>query len=149
MSNQLKRMLRVPPAVLRLCRGACASRLSSRLVILTYHRVVAERDEMLPDEPTSEEFDRQMQVLSASFNVVDLGEAVSMLENRELPGGSVAVTFDDGYRNNFEQAMPILQKYGLPATFFVATGFLEDGCMWNDKIIEAIRACTSFKCACV
>jgi peptidoglycan/xylan/chitin deacetylase (PgdA/CDA1 family) len=56
-----------------------------------------------------------------------------------LPPRAVSVTFDDGYRDNESVALPILRRHGIPATFFVATGFLDGGRMWNDSIIEAVR----------
>jgi peptidoglycan/xylan/chitin deacetylase (PgdA/CDA1 family) len=52
----------------------------------------------------------------------------------------VCITFDDGYADNVEVAGPILARYGLPATFFIATGFLDGGRMWNDTLIETVRA---------
>lgn len=127
-------------SVVELAQGALGSRGNSRLVILTYHRVLPCRDEILQDEPTCDEFKWQMQLLASKFNVVALIDAVDMLRDGTLPNRSVAVTFDDGYRNNFNYALPILQEAGLPATFFVATGFLQNGCMWNDCVIESIRA---------
>jgi peptidoglycan/xylan/chitin deacetylase (PgdA/CDA1 family) len=57
-----------------------------------------------------------------------------------LPARAVCITFDDGYADNVDVAAPLLARYGLPATFFIATGFLDGGCMWNDTLIETIRA---------
>ena len=51
----------------------------------------------------------------------------------------MAVTFDDGYADNRTVAAPILLASGVPATFFIATGYLGGGRMWNDTVIEAIR----------
>ena len=51
------------------------------------------------------------------------------------------LTFDDGYLDNLTVALPLLQKFDLPATCFVATGFLQGDCMWNDKVIHAVKAC--------
>lgn len=61
------------------------------------------------------------------------------LRTDSLPAYSACITFDDGYANNAAIALPILQRFRLPATVFVATGFLDGGIMWNDQIIEAIR----------
>jgi peptidoglycan/xylan/chitin deacetylase (PgdA/CDA1 family) len=49
------------------------------------------------------------------------------------------VTFDDGYADNHDVALPILQRVGIPATFFIASGHLDGGRMWNDTVIESIR----------
>ena len=113
----------------------------NRLVIITYHRVLPERDQLLPDEPTADEFSRQMQILASAFTVLPLAEAVECMYQRTLPKRAIAITFDDGYRNNYDIAMPILARQGLQATFFVAASYLGAGTMWNDRIIEAVRQC--------
>jgi peptidoglycan/xylan/chitin deacetylase (PgdA/CDA1 family) len=74
------------------------------------------------------------------FNVLALGEAVQRLRDGRLPERPLAITFDDGYADNARIGAPILLRLGLPATFFIATGFLDGGCMWNDTVIEAVRA---------
>src|ERR1044071_7430526 len=56
-----------------------------------------------------------------------------------LPKRALSITFDDGYADNYNVAAPILLRLGLAATFFVATGFLDGGCMFNDVVIEALR----------
>ncbi len=68
-----------------------------------------------------------------------LGEAVRRSQRGDLPPRTVCITFDDGYRDNVDIALPMLQKYGLHATFFIATGYLGDGIMWNDQVIETVR----------
>ena len=64
---------------------------------------------------------------------------VDRLKRGTLPARAACITFDDGYRDNFEVACPILQRYGLTGTFFVATDFLDGGRMFNDTVIEAVR----------
>ena len=73
------------------------------------------------------------------FNVLPLDVAIRRLFAGELPSRAAAITFDDGYADNLLNAAPILLKHGLHATFFIATGFLEGGLMWNDTVIESIR----------
>jgi len=58
-----------------------------------------------------------------------------------LPARAAAITFDDGYADNHEVALPILLRHGLKATFFIATGFLDGGRMWNDTVVESVRRC--------
>ncbi len=66
-------------------------------------------------------------------------EAVQRLRNGTLSTRAACITFDDSYAGNAEVALPILQKYGISATFFIATGFINGGIMWNDRLIELIR----------
>jgi peptidoglycan/xylan/chitin deacetylase (PgdA/CDA1 family) len=110
---------------------------------LIYHRVRRERDPMFPGEVTAVEFEWQMALLRRYCNPIPLADAVALLKNRELPPRAVAVTFDDGYRDNATIALPILSRHGVPATFFVATSFLDGGIMWNDAVVESIRNCAA------
>jgi len=109
------------------------------LSILIFHRVLAEPDPLFPDLPTAERFEETMRWVGAWFNVLPLGDAVERLFAGTIPSRSLAITFDDGYADNESIAAPILKRLGLTATFFVSTGFLDGGCMWNDRVIEAIR----------
>lgn len=109
------------------------------LSILIYHRVLPQRDWMRPAEPTAEEFDWQMQLLSRHFNVLPLYEAARLLRAGLLPPRAACVTFDDGYADNATVALPVLRRYDLPATVFVASGYLNGGRMWNDTIVESLR----------
>lgn len=115
----------------------------ARLSILIYHRVLSEQDSLHSYEVTKESFDAQMAHLKAVFNVLPLREAVERLKNGTLPARAACITFDDGYADNFTTALPILQKHGLSATFFIATGYLDGGRMFNDTVVEAIRRSTA------
>lgn len=110
-----------------------------RLAILTYHRVPRHPDPLLPDEPDQRAFDLQMGVLASRFKPMTLLEAMERLAKGSLPGGAVCITFDDGYADNALVALPILRKWKIPATFFIATGFLNGGRMFNDTILESLR----------
>lgn len=110
-----------------------------RLSILIFHRVLPAHDPLRPDEPTVDEFDWQMRLLREYFNPLPLTEGVERLLAGDLPANAICVTFDDGYSDNETYALPILKKYGVPATVFVSTGFLNGGRMWNDTIIEMLR----------
>jgi peptidoglycan/xylan/chitin deacetylase (PgdA/CDA1 family) len=72
--------------------------------------------------------------------VLPLPQAVSLLREGRLPARALCITFDDGYADNFTLAAPILKRLHLPASFFIATGFWSGGVMWNDALIESIRA---------
>lgn len=94
---------------------------------------------MFPLETDAARFDWQMALLRRYCNPIGLGDGVQRLRRGTLPSRAVAVTFDDGYADNATVALPILQRHEVAATFFVATGFLDGGRMWNDTVIEAIR----------
>jgi len=65
------------------------------------------------------------------------------MHSNQLPARAVCITFDDGYADNYLNALPIMQKFNLNATFFIANGYLNGGIMWNDKITEAIQLMSS------
>lgn len=109
------------------------------LSVLFFHRVYAEVDDMAPGDPTITSFDERMHWLQSQFNILPLAEGVRRLRDGSLPPAAAAVSFDDGYRDNLVNAAPILQRRGIPATFFIATGFLDGGIMFNDVVIECMR----------
>jgi len=113
----------------------------NKLLTLIYHRVLSSADNLAPNIPDQRKFDWQMALLSRNFNVLPLCEAVARLATGSLPERAVSITFDDGYADNLDIAVPILQRHGLQATFFIATGYLDGGRMWNDVIIESVRHC--------
>lgn len=115
--------------------GGARSRLSSFI----FHRVLATPDPLLPGEPDAREFDLILQWIGGQFEVLPPLEACERLRSNSLPARAAIVTFDDGYRDNREIALPILQRHRMPAAFFIATGFLNGGAMFNDRVIEAVR----------
>lgn len=115
----------------------------ARLSTLIFHRVLPAPDPLFPDEMDARRFAEVCGWLKSWFNVLPLDQAVTRLKAGTLPARAASITFDDGYADNFEVATPILQRHGLTATFFIATGFLDGGRMWNDTIIETVRGGTS------
>lgn len=109
------------------------------LLVLIYHRVLPVPDPMYPDEPDAEAFAKIVDLLASNFTVMPLREGVARLKAGTLPARAVCITFDDGYANNFSVALPILHKRGVAATVFVAPGYLNGGCMFNDAVFEACR----------
>jgi peptidoglycan/xylan/chitin deacetylase (PgdA/CDA1 family) len=110
------------------------------LFVITYHRILPKPNPMLESEPDLAEFRWQMEVLARCFNVLPLSQALKLLDAGKLPPRAVCVTFDDGYRSVHDLALPVLKEFGLPATVFVTSGFLDGGVMWNDRIITAIQS---------
>lgn len=109
------------------------------LSVLIFHRVLPTPDPLFPEEPDARRFEALLRTVSRCFNVIPLAEAVRGLREGGLPHGALSITFDDGYADNQQVAVPVLNKLGLPATFFVASGFLDGGRMWNDTVVESVR----------
>ncbi|HEY9106421.1 MAG TPA: polysaccharide deacetylase family protein [Roseateles sp.] len=111
----------------------------ARLTVLIFHRVLREPDPLFPDEVDAARFDELLGWVRAWFNVLPLDTAIQRLRDGELPARAAALSFDDGYADNHDVALPLLRKHGLPCSFFIATGFLNGGRMWNDTLIESVR----------
>jgi peptidoglycan/xylan/chitin deacetylase (PgdA/CDA1 family) len=91
--------------------------------ILMYHN--------FPGVPeTAAAFDEQCRHLATHYKPVSMSEiALAMKTGRQLPPNAVAVTVDDGYRDFYVTAWPVLQRYAIPATVYLMTDFI-DGCTW-------------------
>jgi len=111
----------------------------ARLLIFTFHRVLSEPDPLFPDEPDARLFATMLDWIGSLCRVLPLPEAVRGLMRGVLPDRAACITFDDGYANNFEVALPLLEQRGMPATIFIAVDAVRRGIMWNDLIIEAVR----------
>lgn len=90
---------------------------------------------------STESFDKHMTFIKIfNYKVIPLREFIERIKNGEkIPQGTIAITFDDGVKNNFEEAYPILKKYGFTATIFVPTDFIgkEKFLNWNEiKIMQ-------------
>lgn len=119
--------------------------------ILTYHRLTKRRDPFFAGIDV-ELFKQQVGFLVRNYAVMDLAEIVRRLDDGQaIPRNAVALTFDDGYRDNYELAFPILESFQIPATVFLTTGFVNrEGLLWNDKISYAVKhtrkKCLTFGC---
>ncbi|PTT80382.1 carbohydrate esterase family protein [Pelomonas sp. HMWF004] len=111
----------------------------ARLTVLIFHRVLREPDPLFPDEVDAARFDALLGWAKAWFHVLPLDTAIRQLHEGSLPARAAALSFDDGYADNHDVALPLLRKHGLPCSFFIATGFLDGGRMWNDTLIESLR----------
>jgi CelD/BcsL family acetyltransferase involved in cellulose biosynthesis/peptidoglycan/xylan/chitin deacetylase (PgdA/CDA1 family) len=106
--------------------------------ILYYHRVNDESDPFFPACPTRT-FEEQIRFVARHYRIVSLCELLRRLEQRDPATDLVAVTFDDGYRDNYRCALPILRRYGVPATIFLTTGSIDDRRpLWFERLAHAI-----------
>jgi peptidoglycan/xylan/chitin deacetylase (PgdA/CDA1 family) len=108
-----------------------------KLLILYYHRIV-KKDELINVQNINMYIDignfySQMKFLTGYYRPISEEEVAVFIETGGLPDYSVWVTFDDGWKDNYTNAFPILKKYNIPATLFVTTGYV-------NKIVTPKRA---------
>lgn len=110
-----------------------------------YHRIVAkESDDYLYKTSTTHhdvrDYEDEMKLLSRWLNVISMDELAGRIK-RQVPFDepTIAITFDDGYRDNYSLAFPSLRKYGLPATVYLTAGLIgTDSKLWVDEIQDAL-----------
>ncbi|UCE67748.1 MAG: polysaccharide deacetylase family protein [Candidatus Zixiibacteriota bacterium] len=113
----------------------------NNFTILIYHRILdendSERDHIQAGIIVSRKiFEKQMAYLSKEYNLLSLKELAEILEkNQYPPSKSIVITFDDGWRDNYLCAYPVLKKHNVPATIFLATDFIDsDNMFWFAEI---------------
>jgi peptidoglycan/xylan/chitin deacetylase (PgdA/CDA1 family) len=120
-------------------RGVLALTHPRRYLILCYHRVNDDAHPFFAGTPVAR-FRQQMELLRRHFRVLPLEELAERARHRDLPMNGVAVTFDDGYRDNYQNAFPILRELGLPATIFLTTRAVdENALLWHDRVFDAFH----------
>lgn len=105
-----------------------------------YHGVV-EKDSCFfsPRHITKEQFERQLIYFKKNFNIIRLTEAFDNLhaKNTKLPKKNVSISFDDGFKNNLDTVLPLLEKYEVPVTFFISsvcTDKMDYRFLWSELI---------------
>jgi len=120
------------------------------LPVLMYHSVSPKATAENRLNVSVATFERQMLFLKEHrYNVLPLGSLVDLIKNKKkIPPSSVVITFDDGYRNNFDYAFPILKKYKFPATIFIIVREVgrsqADRLNWKEIKIMSVSRLISF-----
>lgn len=108
---------------------------SKKALILMYHQVCEKRSDPWDLAVHPERFEQQLGALKRRFDVVSIDELVYSVAEGKLRKNMVAITFDDGFADNYNNAAPLLEWYGLPATFYIATNALTNLRMyWWDEL---------------
>jgi len=148
--------MRKKDALARVLRAVCGIRAATtwrrrsagELLVLAYHRVLPVASEagypfdieLISADP--EQFDWQMSWLARNFTVLPVSEIADCLQrSRPLPKGSVAVTFDDGFLDNYTHAYPVLRSRQVPACIFLSTGYVgTDRNFWFEEIAQLLMS---------
>lgn len=117
-----------------------------RLKVLAYHRVLPRIDEdafgydLELVSAWQEEFEWQVRFLAEHHQVITCRDLAALLDaGRPVPRDAVIISFDDGYRDNHDVVLPILNRYGVSAVVFVATGYMDSGeNYWYDQLVHWI-----------
>ncbi len=142
--KELAALLLGNPLAARLCSPVL--RRSKGLRILAYHRILDDDPRSFPfDEALisagRETFREQLKFIRRNFDVIsfeDLHQCET--EGKEWPRRALIITFDDGYRDNYTNAFPILKEFDLPATVFLTTGHIGSARLfWWDKVAYLIK----------
>lgn len=135
------RLLRIPDALARRARRPFV-RLAARRgagLILFYHRIAAPPSDPWRIAVSSASFDRQLRMLNDEFQVLPLAELVLAARRGRIPPRAVAISFDDGYFDNLDRALPLLEAHRVPATFYIATGYVDrHGPFWWDELQQLL-----------
>lgn len=105
----------------------------AKVLILTYHRFSAHEE---PDKTSAQAFAEHLEYLTQHYRILPLSEIADCLATgRTLPPSTAAITIDDGYRDFYDVAFPLLLKQRVPATIYVATDFVDQkSWLWTDKL---------------
>lgn len=107
-------------------------------IVLMYHRVGSIAVDPWDLAVSTENFEMHLALLKQKYNVVPVAGLIRQINSGRIEKKTVCITFDDGYQDNFINAMPLLKKFGCPATFYIATGHTgHDKLFWWD-ILTAI-----------
>ncbi len=117
----------------------------NKYVILAYHKVNDSLNDPLNMAVSIANFEKHIRFIRNKYRVFSLRDLLSMArEHKKIPYNAVAVTFDDGYEDNYLNAYPILKKYGVPATFFLAVDAIDNKhALWYEVILKVLGSARS------
>ena len=122
-----------------LASAAARGRAWAGFPILAFHRVNDDDDPFFPAVPTAL-FAAQIAHIARHYRVLTVEELVERVRRGVAPSNALAITFDDGYRDNLTHAAPILAQHGLLSTIFLATGYIGTPEMpWFDRVALAFK----------
>lgn len=133
-NSAIKRLLSVP--VRMLAHG--------KLSVFLFHKVPGLQDPLMPQDLDLASFERLLDAVVGSFNVIPLEDAARALSRTgSLPARAACITFDDGYASWINGVVPALHKRNLHATFYITAGQFFGRPLWHERIANAVLRCKS------
>jgi glycosyltransferase involved in cell wall biosynthesis/peptidoglycan/xylan/chitin deacetylase (PgdA/CDA1 family) len=133
-------------STLRRATKSLQAQVASSGLILMYHRITSSPRDPWQLNVTPEHFEGHLEVLQRYCRPWPLQRALRALQDGGLPPRTVVVTFDDGYRDNFINAKPLIEKYDVSATLFLANGYIDSkrGFWWDEmeRLVSEDKAST-------
>ncbi len=116
--------------------------LCGKLIILTYHSFCTDWPRGLFSSLPVDRFERQIRFLRKNFKLVSLAQGLDHLQHGRVDDQPwLSITIDDGFRDNYTHAWPVLQRYAVPATIFLATDFIDTGRPpWPTQLVEILES---------
>lgn len=108
--------------------------------IIMYHRIDEPNNYPWSLSPTRiKDFEDEIKYLTQKYNVISLDKLIQYIHEKKLPLKTAVITLDDGYKDHYLNAYPLLKKYNVPATIFLTTGRIYSGDLfWSDKVAYGI-----------
>jgi len=112
----------------------------NKFVILAYHKVNDSLEDPLNMAVSISNFEKHIRFIRNKYRVLSLRDLLELVKKcEEIPYNAVAVTFDDGYKDNYINAYPILKQYGVPATIFLAVDSIDNKqILWYERLVNAL-----------
>lgn len=110
-----------------------------KLAVFLFHKVPRSIDPLFPCDLDIHGFRRLLDFVRASYEVLPLDDAVARLQANTITRASACITFDDGYADWVDGAVPLLKELSLPATFFITTGLFFGRPMWHERLANIVR----------
>lgn len=111
-----------------------------KLTTLLFHKVPQQRHALMPLEPAIADFSSVLEATMRRFRILPLDEAITAMRAGNLPANAACITFDDGYPEWRAGVLPVLERLGVHATFFITTGQYSGLPMWNERILHAVSS---------
>ena len=111
------------------------------LMVLMYHRITDDKDYSDPLKVSRACFDKQIRFLKSNYTIISADDLEEIIQgSRPMPENACLITFDDGWKDNYDHAYPLLKKHDVPAIIFISTDFIgTDKVFWHERLQNILK----------